>query len=1825
MARKAEVVITCNTQQSQMLIKALEQQLNKVTASYNALVKAGQGGSQQAKLLKKEMTDLNTALKYNRDATGKVDAVMRNLSGSTIRQLQGALKEVKKQMLGKSEDSVGMAKLRAQYQAINEQIEKTRTGTVNIERVMKNLKGTSLDKLRQAADQLEREMSKLSRTTKSYAEKKDQLRRVREELERARTSTVNVNQVLNNLKGTSIDNLRKAASQLEKEMSKLGRTTTAYGVKQAQLRRVREEIEKTRTGTVNVERVMKNLKGSSLNQLRLAASQLEKEMAKLNRTTKSYAEKQKQLVRIREEISRTTSALTSHGSAWSKTIQAVSAYMGITMILGKVKSMLGSIVSLNLKFSDQLADIRKVSGLAMVDINNLATRLAGIDTRTTIQELNQIAYAGAKLGIGKYGVEGLEGFSNAANQVNVALKEDLGEDALTALSKITEVMGLIPTMGVEKSMLATGSAMFKLSATSTATAGNIVEFAKRLTGMARSAGITTDQLLGLGSAADSMYLMPEVASTAFNKFISSLQTNHNLIEKNLSIEPGTIGRLYEAGQIVDAMVLVFEKMKEKGNMNALKPIFKDLGSDGARLVNVMVTMSQNVDMLKEHLNTSKTAFKEATAVTDEYNIQQETAQALMERASNLWEKAFVNPEGVDNVHDMAKAWYDMSKQLTESSAYIGSIRLAFDLLLAAVKGLIFILPGLITFLALKGAYAAVMGLVTGWKVLVSQIGAATTAQRTFNAATKANVWLALASVILTAVTAIGSWISASREAAKANETLSNSMTEVNNKIGQAQSEAYRYRKAIEDAAEGSEARNAAIKNFNDKFGTYLSKMLTEKSTALEIASAYDEVTKAIRRKMLQEAMQDDMKKNVDVAFGWSVDKLDQYNTLAGKSSRNNQYNANWLKGQAEDMWGKKKDAETAIRQTLKFFDISPEIIEKAIANRGKAVPKSYARIQYRQGADSPMLAASGIGTNTIIKNYTVDEQMAFAAANYIAQHYSWHNREKKVKQKYEPYKDMLEDPVITATTDLGDLDNDAPDPNALREAKRQLLEQKKAMRENLKEAQDEGKAIVDNVKNYYERQLTEMMRLANEQNWDEALIESARDAILARENLALSEVRKGIVGVKNNWEEFKQTMQNDMIETADEVGYNESQELLDNILSNNLRALHDKIAGLTASLGLPTGSAFSAILKNATLNEKAIETAEMRHNREQTKIRLEDDYTAKVNNQYSSSMTRLGYFDITEQQAETLLAGGEEAENLLKKRGEEIASIFANVRSNFTQLLDIVDPESEDGLIELEKILYGGEPDYEKLTLKPFLRESETDVRLFYEQLIKYNNDYIEAVKQADDRTKKLYDFMWGRSAEKNTIDNNERENTLYARGLLQHSDPEAYGRHEEFGLYGNLSVMQSFGVDPEVEGYRLRMEAAKAYYDFILAHGASEAQLNEQRKAMIDAQNEYVGKLAANIKEQMDSLLSLTQPIQDFGLKAGDALATLADDAEEGKKAMKSAVAEMVNSLLKQTVEMTQDYIKRRIMQRVHDRLTSIEAKKHQADLTATQIEGEQTREILHTTMQTGLADIDKKVSVERIVTQKTENAEELTDEASATTGKVTLGIAGGAAKTIGSLGWWGIPLVAVITALLNALLGAAMSKVSGALGGKNKSTGTTQSKLVSGMLTYDSGNVQSFRGVIDGSTYPVVGDDGNVYAAKDGGELSTGLVKDAITTFVNGQPALVAEKGPEMVIGRETTAAMMMARPDIITEIVKFDRNRSGRTYRAFDEGNLDRFNVSSGMSTEDVVELRSTIQQLSIILSAIQQNGIKASINKYGRGGIVEETRSGTSFMRRNAGIG
>ena len=1628
-----------------------------------------------------------------------------------------------------------------------------------------------------------------------------------------------------NLNKATPEQLRKGLEQCRAQLDQMGsgdkrRKAWVQWAKQLEtaLSRVDKEV-------VDINKVMANLKSTPLDKLKQAAKQLEQEIGQMTRKTGEFTNKQKQLAAVRAEIQKTTGAVQQQSSAWGTTLRNMTAYFGAFQMFSIAIRKVTQVFKDNFAFSDQLADIRKVSGLTMKSIDELAVKLAKLDTRTTIQELNQIAYAGAKLGMAKYGIEGLEGFTRAANQVNVALKEDLGADALTALSKITEVMGLIPKMGVEQSMLATGSAMFQLAATSTATAGNIVEFSKRLTGMARTAGITTDQLLGLGSAADSMFLMPEVASTAFNKFITSLQTKHNLIEKELSIEPGTINRLYSAGKIVDAMVLVFEKMKEKGNMNALQSVFKDLGSEGARLVNVMVTMSKNVDMLKEHLATSEEAFYEATAVSKEYAIQQQTANAMMERASNIWEKAFVNPEGVDMVKQLAQAWYDLSQNMTSNKVSMGIMKGLLQMIAAELKILLTLLPAILAGLMFKGASAAIIGVANSIGLMGQNAVLATlrtegltAAWKALNVAQKMNVIGLVISLLASLAIGLASVINKTKQAAKYMQGFTSDMGDFNREFAVANARLDRFKKAIDEAGEGTRQRHAAIRNFNKEYGQYLSKMLTEKSTADQVAAAYKEVVKQMRAKIALQMKEKDIEKHVAPRIGWAADRLTEYDEQSGGTA----YNAAWLKAYVDDMREAGKSLEEINNDLAKKFGVGSEVAADAYRKRSMQSPKAWTN-QQGINADIRNRNMDDVGDvqETIsnnIRQLTQGEKMLYAATRYAAQSFSASNAMQRVNNKWKPFDEELSTVVVDETP--GTLENEARDKAEEARRKKEEAEHRKALRAEMKEEQGKAKAIIDNVRNYYERQIAAITEMATSGGMDPQLQKKLVDGMTVRMNTALANVRQAIAGTENEWQSFRETMINDLYEPLGDDGTNQSTDLLDNILHNDIEQLKKMIETLSKELGQNGSVLLDQIWRKATENELKNAKQENQAYQERQKLLLEKNYTAKVNKDYEGQMEQLGVAELSSTQIANIMGwskeGNEEAiQEFVTERSKRWAEAFDMARKNIVDIM-AVDADAQDAPDKVLTILFG--KDYKTYLagtgLSSLLDMSADQFKVFYNKLIEYQEQYTDAQKKAYAEAKRRADFKFNNRADVQQIDQTTQD--LSNESSYQQRFETQKSVQQQMGLTWDMES------DPEIMRYRLLAERARLYYDEMARlreqDKISEQQLTDAKKQMMDAQNAMADKVAAKFQERIGLLQSFSEPLATFAEGVGEKLGNMISETEDSNIKLRDLAKDMLKAYAKMTIQMVAEDLTRRVKRQLYYRQEEADETSHQATML-------QIQEAFATIMQTTQATSDST----RLAQHQAANATELTEEATATTGKVGLGIAGGAAKIIGTLGFWGIPLIAVISALLMGLLSWAISAALGGSGGGSEASGPNV-KLATGMLTYDSGNAQSFAGSGQGQVQTVVGNDGNVYQARQVDKLGTGLVTQPISTMVNGQPALVGEKGPEMVIGRETTAAMRMNRPDLMAEIVKFDKNHSaGRGYRMYDEGNVPEFGdagdlasaAAPSLSQEDIGQLRDAITGFTAIMEVIQKNGLH--VNKYGRGGITDEAADGAKFMGRYSG--
>lgn len=1707
-----------------------------------------------------------------------------------------------------------------------------------------------------------------------------------------------------------IKNIKKSIKALDKEINDLqkqGKGDTPYAKWLRKLRGSLNNFQRESVkGAERIKSAVENLAGTSTNELRRARRAAQQFRDSLAANDKQFAQANANLAKIQAQIDKNTGAVHKHGSAWKTTIKNMLAYVGVFGMLNMVKSKIEEIISLNLKFSQQLADVRKVSGLAASDIKKLGEDLSKIDTRTSLQGLMDQAYTGAKLGFGEQGVEGLAGFVRASNIAAVSIGEEMGEEALPAISKIVENMNLIKKYGIEQAMLKTASAMFKLSSTSTSSASNITEFSKRLTAMSRVAGITTDQLLALGSASDAMYLSPEVSATAFTKMLTSLQTNHNLIEKTLNMTKGSINEMFSKGKAMDAIVEIFRKMHDMGNMNALQPIFKDLGSEGgARLMNVMTAMAKNVDMLEKHLQTSAKAFKDGTAATLEYNIQQETAQGLMERGKNLWQKAVMNPEDVDVVKEFAKAWYDVSKSMTENQFVMWQIKSSIGLLMGALKLLISLIPSILMGLGAAGIYGALVKLSSGFRVAIVMTERFTLAWKTMNKATKASVIGMAAFAISQLASVIYSACNSASAAEKELRTLNKVIGDSEAAGRAASARVDDYARAIKNAAEGGKERQMLINKFNQQFGTYLSKLLTEKSTAQDLSDAYAEVVKHLKEKALYEGMQKDYEHTItrrQVSSAYRLQSYDKYYNKVG----NGAHGADWVENRVDFLRSKGYGSTKSIYNQIIgqiFGDFRNR--DQVYSHFKSGMPISF--------YDSVWGKSHGFGDK---------EKAALSLLQYISQEVSLTNEQRKFKKRWSgkkgkqiaDWQEWMAKLDQQGEEDYGSLTNNAEDTDAIKAAKaaaaaarKEAAKHKKQLQDDLKAADGQVKSFTKAIDAYYTLQEKAIQELYMQGKMNEAemnryitLMQSKRDIIAAQGRFA-------IVGDENNFDELRKQMGADF----DQFDYSsESNKLLGIIQKANPAATGKLIRNLEGALGTTPDNSIMNDIRNTGVNAQKSESDRRLKLFESADSYLNSkNYIVNVGREYDTILSQSGLTDVGLNRGSTIAAGKEppsrtkvvtnpetgEKEPIVMgeptammrqdfiKEGVSHYSVDVNDADQLRKWLDRFVSQSGKGVLQKDALgtEYVNALDKKDWTtyipgLQDMLfgigKDADEKIKILFSTLMQYEEKYYEAKKQQLDYETKILESRWARSDDYKQGQEKERE--LEVKSHIQ----GIYGRGETGAFLNTQEMARNNGFadniegDPEVEKTKLHMDLARK--EAALAQQTSDDKelIRQKDRAAQDAELAYADKINAQIKARIDLLQQWVDPLQEFSEAMGDAFVKMTESAEEGRDAMKEATQNMVKTFAKMTIDMIAQQLKMEVQRALfHKKMLSSETdyqkgmkdaneqghksifkalgsffKKRKKDKSkAATDENKQekdtakkgtdiVKDAASTELKTKTEVATKGAEITQQMDQKSSEAKVETAATDAQTtgaetqGNIFAGIASGAAKIIGKLGWWGIPLIAVIQGLLMGLLNSALGKL---FGGKQKSSANTNTKLVSGMLTYDSGNVEAFSGAIDKKTYPVVGNDGKVYAAKPTDKLVTGLLTEPVATTVNGVPSLIAERGPEMIIGRETTQALMMARPDIISEIVRFDRNHSGKAYRAYDSGNIAE--VVSNLSTPsvstsqqqvtqaDFADFVSTMRAMAPIMQAFTrqlQQPLKTSINMYGNGGLYDSMSRASKFM-------
>lgn len=387
---------------------------------------------------------------------------------------------------------------------------------------------------------------------------------------------------------------------------------------------------------------------NTIQELARTARTLGKELKNLAPNSKEFIDSTKRLTEVKDRLKQVTTEAYRSGKAWEEfKKQAMSIGAGVvggnllTAGFGMLKSFLGNGIDKAAQLSDELANIGKVTSLTNAELKDLNEELKGMATRTSTSTLRELAVQAGKLGID--GKRNILEFVKAADKIQMALGEDLGQDTLISVGKLVNVFKLKDQFGIEQSMLKVASSINSVGQASEASEPHIVDFLNQVGGTGETVGESIADLVGLAGALDSVGLTAEVSATAFKDNIVEFVRDTEKWAKVAGYNVGELSQILAKEGTNEAFLQFIQKLKEgtSGQAEFLSKL-QELGINGARGANVFLTIANNIGRVREQQELANKSFDEGTSIADEAARKQLNTASIYEQTGKKINAAIQN-------------------------------------------------------------------------------------------------------------------------------------------------------------------------------------------------------------------------------------------------------------------------------------------------------------------------------------------------------------------------------------------------------------------------------------------------------------------------------------------------------------------------------------------------------------------------------------------------------------------------------------------------------------------------------------------------------------------------------------------------------------------------------------------------------------------------------------------------------------------------------------------------------------------------------------------------------------------------------------------------------------------------------------------------------------------------------------------------------------------------------------------------------------------------------------------------------------------------------
>lgn len=610
----------------------------------------------------------------------------------------------------------------------------------------------------------------------------------------------------------------------------------------SEVKKLSSELKDLTPGTELFEKKVQELKN--------VQKRFEEVKGEINDVKKAVEESVKPV----EELTKKTSSLGSIFSSVFKANIATSLFEGL---LGKFQSSTDELI----KISDLMTGVEKTTGLASEQVRQLWNEFDNLNTRTSKQELLNIAQIGGRLGITDK--EQIKEFTEQIDKIYVALGDSFQgglEEVTTKVGKLKNLFEETRNQNYGEALNAIGSALNELGANGSSSEQNITDFATRIGALPGVLKPSIEKTLGLGAAFEESGIDAEIAASGYSRFMSVAGNNIAAFAKQMKLTTKEASELFNTHP--EEFFLRFgESMKGLG-AEQTAGVLKGLKLNTLEIQKTLGTAGDNADRFRALMNLSGQAMQDGTSIQNEFNKVNENTAAIWEKIKKVFAEFFtsdtmaqwfgalikllgwltgVTSKAGDGVKVFRERIAFLAKAIVVCTTAVVSYRAAVYLSTVTTKAA---WQQTLLYNAAQKASAPIIAIVKGVTLLLSAAKAtlagntakATAAMQAFNAASKVNPW----GLLLGAITAV---VSAIALFSKKQKELSGSTNESVNSFDKEISKLAALRKIIADNNVPLDKRKEIIEQLKTQYPKYLEGIKNEGTLTDELAKKLDQVNR----------------------------------------------------------------------------------------------------------------------------------------------------------------------------------------------------------------------------------------------------------------------------------------------------------------------------------------------------------------------------------------------------------------------------------------------------------------------------------------------------------------------------------------------------------------------------------------------------------------------------------------------------------------------------------------------------------------------------------------------------------------------------------------------------------------------------------------------------------------------------------------------------------------------------------------------------------------------------------------------------------------------